>query len=90
MKEFELPWTEIKGATTKGKNRGLMARIWREMDKQNPEMYVQLHCISHQHSLCGKNLKSEHIIEVQLSVVNFIHSDRFNHASFNLFVANSC
>jgi hypothetical protein len=31
-----------------GKKTGLMNRIKREMDKQNPEFYMKLHCIIHQ------------------------------------------
>jgi hypothetical protein len=54
MKELELPWTKLKGVTTDGapclivKKTGLMGRIMREMDKENPRFYMELHCIVHQ------------------------------------------
>jgi hypothetical protein len=53
MKELDLPWTKVRGVTTDGapsmigKKTGLMGRIRREMDKQNPEFYMKLHCIIH-------------------------------------------
>jgi hypothetical protein len=43
MKEFELPQTKLKGddndraPSMSEKNRSLMGRIRREIDKQNPE-----------------------------------------------------
>jgi hypothetical protein len=37
-----------------GKKMGLMGTIRLEMDKQNPEFYMVLHCIIHQQSLCEK------------------------------------
>jgi len=37
-----------------GKKTGLMDRIWQEMDKQNLEFYMKLHCIIHQQSLRKK------------------------------------
>jgi hypothetical protein len=77
IKELELPLTELNEVTTDrapsmtGRKRGLMSRIRREMDKQNPEYYMELHCIIHQHSLCGRIMKSEHVMNVAVSVVNF-------------------
>jgi hypothetical protein len=37
-----------------GKKTGLMDRIWQEMDKQNLEFYMELHCNIHQQSLRKK------------------------------------
>jgi hypothetical protein len=63
MMELELLWTKIQEMTTDGapsmieKKTGLRGRIRREKDRQNPEFYVELRCIIHQHSLCGKNFE---------------------------------
>jgi hypothetical protein len=73
MKELELPWTKLNWVTTDRapsmieKKTYLMGRIRREMDKQNPEFDMELHCIIHQESLCGKTLKSEHVMKVVVS-----------------------
>jgi hypothetical protein len=53
-----------------GKKTSLMGRIRQDMDKQNPKFYMELHCIIQ--SLCRKILKSEHVMQVMASVVNFI------------------
>jgi hypothetical protein len=77
MKDLELPWTKLKEVTTDGapnmigKKTGLMGRIRQEMDKQNPEFYIEFHCVIHQQSLCGKTLKFEHVMKVMVSAVNF-------------------
>jgi hypothetical protein len=34
-----------------GKKAGLMGRIRREIKKQRPEFYMELHCIIHQQSI---------------------------------------
>jgi hypothetical protein len=60
-KELKLPCTKLKGVTRDGapsmigNKTGLMGRIRREMDKQNPEFYMDLRCIIYQQSLCGKS-----------------------------------
>jgi hypothetical protein len=84
MKELHLSWTKVKGVTTDGApsmtgmKTGPLGRIRREMDKQNTEFYMELHCIIHQQSLGGKTLKSEHIMNVVVSDVNFIQFRRLN------------
>jgi hypothetical protein len=40
-----------------GKKTGFMGRIRWGMDKQNLKFYVELHCIFHQQSLCGKTFE---------------------------------
>jgi hypothetical protein len=78
VKEHWLPWTKLKAATTDGapskigKKTDLVGRIREEMDNQNPELKMELHCIIHQRSLCGKILKFEHVLKVVVSVVNFV------------------
>jgi len=54
------------------------------MDKQNPEVYMLLHCIFHQWSLCGKTLDYEQVSKAVVSVVNFIRSHGFNHCRMSL------
>jgi hypothetical protein len=39
------------------KKTSLKDRIRNEMDKQNPQFYMKLHCIIHQQSLCGKTFE---------------------------------
>jgi hypothetical protein len=68
-----------------GNKTGLMSRIRQEVDKQNPEFYMELQCIIHQQSFCGKTLKSKHVMKVVVSVVNFIPSHGLNTTNFNLF-----
>jgi hypothetical protein len=63
----------IDGAPSmNGKKMALMNRIRQEMDEQNTKLYMELHCIIHQQSLCGKTLKFKHIMKGVVSVVNFI------------------
>jgi hypothetical protein len=62
-RELYLPWTKLKEVTTDGaadrigKETALMGRIRRGKDKENPKLYIELHCIIYQQSLCGKSLK---------------------------------
>jgi hypothetical protein len=77
-KELEFPWTILKGVTTDGaanvigKETGSMGRFRQEMDKQSSESNVELHCISHQQSLCGRTFWFEHVMKIIVSVVIFI------------------
>lgn len=41
-----------------GNKTDLMGTIREEMDKRNPEVYTELHCVIHKQSLCGRTLKS--------------------------------
>jgi len=90
MKELELPATKLKRVKTDGASSmtgnetGLMGRIRREMGKQNPEFYMQLHCIVHQQSLCGKTLNYEHVTKVLVSAVNFFDLTGLIIASFSI------
>jgi hypothetical protein len=59
------------------------------MGKQNPEFYVQLHCINHQQSLCGRTMKCERVMKVVISAVNFIRSHGLNHRQFQSFVSET-
>jgi len=49
--KLQLPWTNLKGVKTDeapsmiGKEAGLIGRIRQEMN--NPEFYMELHCIIH-------------------------------------------
>jgi hypothetical protein len=58
MMELDLPCTKLKEVTTNeapsmtGNKTGMMGRINREMYQQNPDLYKELHCYIHQHSLC--------------------------------------
>jgi hypothetical protein len=52
-----------------GKKTGLMGRIRQEVDKYNPEFYMELLCIIDQQLLC---VKFEYVMKVMVSVVNFI------------------
>jgi len=78
MMELDLPQTKLKEMitdgvpSTPGKKLGLMGRIMPYMDKQSHEFYIELPCIIDQKPLCGKNVKSEHVLQVVVSVVNFI------------------
>jgi hypothetical protein len=54
-----------------GKKTALMGRIRREM-------YVEIHCIIYQESLCGETLKFKYVMKV-VSVVKFIRSHGLNH-----------
>jgi hypothetical protein len=65
-----------------GNETGLMGRIKREMDKENTEFYMELHCIIHQQSLRETTLKSEHLMKV-VSVVNFIGSHGLDNLQFH-------
>jgi hypothetical protein len=66
LKELDLPWTKLKGLTTDGapsltgRKTGLVSKTGREMNKQNPEFYMELHCIIHQRLLFGITFKFEH------------------------------
>lgn len=43
-----------------GLKTGLMGRFKQEMDKIDPEFYMELYCITHQQPHCGNTLKFEH------------------------------
>jgi hypothetical protein len=53
-----------------------MGEIRRKMDKENLEFHIELYCIIQQYSICGKNVKFEHVVKVLVSDVNFIRSHR--------------
>jgi hypothetical protein len=60
VKELEMPCTELKAVTTeealsmRGKKTGLICRVRREIDNQNPEFYMEPLGNIHQQSLFGK------------------------------------
>jgi hypothetical protein len=93
MKELKLPWTRLKGVTTDGapcmigKKTCLMGGIRQEMDKENPKLCMELHCIIHQQSLCRKTLKFEHVLKVMASVANFVQSHGLHHHQFQSFLS---
>jgi hypothetical protein len=68
--------------------RNRFDRIKREMDKQNPEFYMELYCVIHLQSICGKTLTREDALKDGSSVENFIRSHDLIIASFNAFVGN--
>jgi hypothetical protein len=66
-------------------------RIRWKMDKQNPKFYMELLCIIHQQSLCGKTLKSEHVMKVVVSIMKLIWSHGLYRRQFqSFFVGNWC
>jgi hypothetical protein len=85
MKELEPPWAKLKGAPSMiGKKAGFMGRVGLEMDKQIVMFYMELHCVIHQQSPCGKTLKFDHVMKDMVSVMNFVRSHGIV-SSFNLF-----
>jgi hypothetical protein len=50
-KEIDLPWAKVKRVITDrtpsmtGKKTGSVGRIRQEMDTQNPEFHIELHCV---------------------------------------------
>jgi len=65
--------------------KSLHAQIRNEMGKQNLQFYIELLCIIHQQSLCGKILRCEDVMKFMMSVVNFIQSDGHIHLQFPSF-----
>jgi hypothetical protein len=64
-------WGDNRGTPSMtGKKTGLMSRIREKLDKQDPEYYMEFDCFIHQHSLCGRTLKSEYVMKVEISIVN--------------------
>lgn len=44
------------------------------------------HCLIHQESLCGKALKTEHVMSIITHAVNFITARGLNHRQFKAFL----
>jgi hypothetical protein len=67
-----------------GKMNGLAALITEEMEKrtQQASHLVLCHCIIHQQSLCSKAIKINHVMNIVVSIVNFIQSRSLNHRQF--------
>jgi hypothetical protein len=70
---------KINGVTTDrtscviSKETGLIDRMRRDMDRQNPAWILhELYRVMHQQPLCGRTLNYEHIRKLVMSVVNFM------------------
>ena len=92
VNEMRLPWDKLVGLTTDGapamcgQRSGLVGRIQDKMQENNAGELTVYHCIIHQEVLCGKALKTEHVISTVTRVVNFIRAKGLNHHQFKSFL----
>ena len=70
-----------------GRHSGLAARVIRKVIASGGTEPLQLHCIIHQHNLCGKVLNLDHVMKIVVSTENFIKSQALNHRTFKDFLA---
>jgi hypothetical protein len=47
---------------------------------------LQYHCVIHNHVLCGKVLKYDHVMKIVVKIVNLIRSRNLNHRLFREFL----
>ncbi|CAH1100697.1 unnamed protein product [Psylliodes chrysocephalus] len=65
-----------------GKNKGVVALVSKAVENDGGLKPLDLHCIIHQQSLCGKG----YVLKPVISVVNFIRSTRLIHRQFRKFI----
>lgn len=92
LAQYNLKWNQLKCVTTDGgKNmcgtgKGLVGQIFKACEEAKYNKPLVIHCIIHQQVLCAKNLNLSCVIEVVLTVVNFIRSRGLNHRQFREFL----
>lgn len=92
LTQYNLKWNQLKCVTTDGaKNmcgtgKGLVGQIFKACEEAKCTKPLVIHCIIHQQVLCGKHLNLSCVIEVVVSVVNFIRSRGLNHRQFREFL----
>jgi hypothetical protein len=60
----------------------LVGRITELTTSKMIDTPIFLHCIIHQHSLCGKIINLEHVMNIVTKTVNFIRSHGLKHRQF--------
>lgn len=87
-----LKWKNLKSITTDGaKNmvgrfNGVCALVSKKVVESNaPAPYI-FHCIIHQQALCSKILRWRSVMDVIMSVINFIKRSGLNHRKFQHFL----
>jgi hypothetical protein len=71
LNKFELPWGKMVGFVSDGapamigKNNGAAAKLKKNRMKEfeGTASFHSLHCILHQHALCAKSLKMNHVLD---------------------------
>lgn len=92
MQELQLSWKHLRSVTTDGAknmtgaNIGLIGRINKEMENAHLRKPMQLHCIIHQQSLCGKILNLDSVMKIIVQTVNYIRRYGLNHRQFQNFL----
>ncbi|XP_073714015.1 general transcription factor II-I repeat domain-containing protein 2B-like [Misgurnus anguillicaudatus] len=89
-----LPWNRLVAITTDGapsmtgRKNGLVALVQKKLEEENADPAVVLHCIIHQHALCSKCLKYEHVMSVSvvLKCINYIRSRSLQQHQFQAFL----
>lgn len=92
LKRLNLSWNNLCGLTTDGapsmigSRNGLVTKVLHQMEIQNLELPLPVHCIIHQQALCCKILEMNHVVNVVRDIVNFIRSRGLNHRQFQAFL----
>jgi len=92
IEQLGVPLNRLVGVTTDvalsmtGRKNGLVALVQRKLEEENEDPAVALHCIIHQHALCSKCLKFQHVMSVVLKCVNYIRSRGLQHRQFQAFL----
>ena len=70
-----------------GTGKGLVVSIYTACENTRCTRPMVIHCIIHQHVLCGKYLNLSCVLEPVVSTVNFIRSRGLNHRQFPNFLS---
>jgi hypothetical protein len=93
LNKSELPWGKMVGFVSDsapamtGKNNGVAAKLKnKKKEFEGTTSFRSLHCILHQHAMCAKSLKMNHVMDTVTKTVNFICASALNHREFVAFL----
>jgi hypothetical protein len=94
LNKFDLLWGKMVGFVSDGapamigKNKDVAAKLKKNKMKEfeGTTCFRSLHCILHQHALCAKSLKMNHVMDTVIKTVNFIRASVLNHREFVAFL----
>ncbi|XP_060875738.1 general transcription factor II-I repeat domain-containing protein 2-like [Metopolophium dirhodum] len=92
FKKLGLSWNKLVSVTTDGGrnmsgiNKGLIGRINAKMVEERHEAPMIFHCIIHQEALCCKVLAWKDVMNIVVSMVNYIRKNALAHRQFKIFL----
>jgi hypothetical protein len=91
---MQLPWEKLVSVTTdggrnmSGQNKGLVGRIKTKLAEIGCDMPLFFHCIVHQEASCCKVLAWKEVMDIVISIVNYIRKNGLTHRQFQQFLSD--